>query len=75
VLNTWELFIEKIAETLALALTDQETEALVRSVRNFSEKVRELSSLNLKKLEIEAEKEKRRHCKHEGRFCFRLIES
>lgn len=74
VLNTWELFIEKIAETLALALTDQETEALVRSVRNFSEKVRELSSLNLKKLEIEAEKEKRRHCKHEGRFCFRLIE-
>jgi hypothetical protein len=41
--TNWEIFLEKIAEVLATALTDAETEAVVAAFRKFSDKIRELS--------------------------------
>jgi hypothetical protein len=41
--NSWEVFIEKIAEVLAGLLTDQETELIVDAFKKFTDKVKELS--------------------------------
>jgi hypothetical protein len=39
----WELFVEKIAEVLALALTDKESEMVVKSFHALTARIRELS--------------------------------
>jgi hypothetical protein len=39
----WEVFLEKIAEMLAVALTTDEADAVLGSLRRFADKVRERS--------------------------------
>lgn len=65
----YENFIEAIAQLVSRALTDKETEAIIQGFKSFQEKLRRLSSENLKRLTLESTKPRSSLCKHEGKSC------
>ncbi|KAJ3226434.1 hypothetical protein HK099_004887 [Clydaea vesicula] len=59
----YENFIESIAVVLSKALTNDEREKIAKNFQSFNERLRQLSSDNLKRIKQEAEI-KRPYCKH-----------
>ncbi|KAH8554634.1 hypothetical protein BGW37DRAFT_511817 [Umbelopsis sp. PMI_123] len=68
----YENFLELLAQILSRAVTTKEQEAILQGLKDFQEKLRRLSSQNLRRLQLEiSEKEAQRpsFCKHEGKTC------
>ncbi|KAI8061123.1 hypothetical protein BC940DRAFT_245482 [Gongronella butleri] len=66
----YENFIESLAQIVSKLLTDKETEAVLRSIRSFQERLKRLSSQNLSRLNLEMSQAPVSHfCKHEGKTC------
>ncbi|GAB5586108.1 hypothetical protein Unana1_01008 [Umbelopsis nana] len=68
----YENFLELLAQILSRAVTTKEQEAILNGLRDFQEKLKRLSSQNLRRLQLEiSEKEAQSHtlCKHEGKTC------
>ena len=63
---SYEIFLEKIAELLAMALTDEETQYMLSGMRRFADKIKELSSQNISVISQESTT-KRRFCQHDGK--------
>ncbi|KAI9279401.1 hypothetical protein BC943DRAFT_344658 [Umbelopsis sp. AD052] len=68
----YENFLELLAQLLSRAVTTKEQEAILKGLKDFQEKLRRLSSQNLRRLQLEiSEKESQgpTFCKHEGKTC------
>ncbi|ORZ15944.1 hypothetical protein BCR42DRAFT_327906 [Absidia repens] len=69
----YENFIESLAQIVSKLLTDKETEAVLKSIRSFQERLNRLSSQNLSRLNLEVSSSRPPSqpsiCKHEGKTC------
>ncbi|KAI8344595.1 hypothetical protein BC941DRAFT_341760 [Chlamydoabsidia padenii] len=69
----YENFIESLAQIVSKLLTDKETEAVLKSIRSFQERLNRLSSQNLSRLNLEVSAARPSSqpsiCKHEGKTC------
>ncbi|TPX32943.1 hypothetical protein SeMB42_g07554 [Synchytrium endobioticum] len=63
--DSWELLMEIYARILSFAVTDEESERVVESMRKFGDRLRQYSSQNLKRLE-QTNPIERPFCKHSG---------
>ncbi|KAI9271983.1 hypothetical protein BY458DRAFT_533404 [Sporodiniella umbellata] len=71
-LSYYENFLESLAQIVSKLLTDRETETVLSSIRTFQEKLRQLSSRNLQRLNLEitaSEKGQSSRCKHTDKTC------
>ncbi|ORZ14649.1 hypothetical protein BCR42DRAFT_461344 [Absidia repens] len=71
----YENFIESLAQIVSKLLTDKETETILTSILSFQERIKRLSSQNLKRLNVELDTTTHLAeaptyvCKHEGKTC------
>ncbi|ORX61843.1 hypothetical protein DM01DRAFT_1331315 [Hesseltinella vesiculosa] len=66
----YENFIESLAQIVSKLLTDKETEAVLRSIRSFQERLKRLSSQNLSRLNLDmSQPQPNQFCKHTGKTC------